>query len=540
MPRASKKTRRDAGVNLVWPGKETAETWPPLDRSALETVESYGEGPGDVVVQGDNLVALSALSADYEGRVDLVYIDPPFATGLSFYQAVGGRREDGSRIVRRAYHDGRKQGLADYLTTMRPRLTLLHRWLNDDGHLFLHCDWRANAWLRLVLDEIFGSDCFRNEIIWRRAPNLGRQAAAKQLGRVVDSIFVYSKKPGARFPGGNPRRRAVVELDRTGKPKGTKWDEARQLYFSTAPRGDYTDESIERLRKEGRVYDSASGKVYIKYFLTRGEDGRWYKEQPVDTLWDDYEVRPLRHRPKSEDMGYDTQKPEGLLERIVRWGSPEGGLVVDAFAGSGTTARVAARLGRRYVAIDIGHGAAVTMRRRLLREGRPSVSFFSADRAERSHTGEADVELGSRLLADWGASPTGEVGGHHWGRREDGSWVCAALVDEALRNDDVFGLVARHPGAPVTVLCGRWGGADAAAIAQLCRERFGVELDLRTIPMERFRGEACPPEAYRQVPEVDVDIELFGDAVEVELRGVRVEPPPRAARSRKPGMTPRL
>ena len=368
-------------VSLIWPGREPP-TLPQTGAEDLVTVErvepAWGEdrkGQGHLplrpadgqwrnkLIRGDNLLAMQALLPELEGKLRLVYIDPPYATGLSYYTlaSVGD-----AQLERRAYRDQQAGGLVGYLDQMQPRLLAIHRLLADDGALFLHCDWRANSALRILLDEIFGPECFRNEIIWRRAPNLGRQAASKQLGRVIDTIWVYSKTPGANFPGPVPRRRALVPTDRKGKPRGAKWDDERELYFTTAPRGDYTDKSIAELRKQGRVYDSATGTVYIKYFLTKGEDGRWYKEQPVDALWDDYEVRPLRHRPKAEDMGYDTQKPEGLLERIIRWASAPGDLVADFFGGSGTTAAVAERLGRRWISSDVGHAAIAIQRRRLL------------------------------------------------------------------------------------------------------------------------------------------------------------------------------
>ncbi|QYO63317.1 DNA methyltransferase [Leptolyngbya sp. 7M] len=184
-----------------------------------------------------------------------------------------------------------------------------------------------------------------------------------------------------------------MELDKAGNPKGAKWDADRKLYFTTAPRGDYTDESIMMLRKVGRVYDSETGKIYIKYFLRKGEDGLWYKDQPVDTLWDDWDVRPLRHCSKDElGIGYATQKPEGLLGRVVSWAAPPGGLVADFFCGSGTTGAVAEKLGRRWIVADLGRFAIHTTRKRLIEvqrslsaEGKPYRAFdvYNLGRYER-------------------------------------------------------------------------------------------------------------------------------------------------------------
>jgi len=344
----------------------------PTSSENLVPIERHGDDASEnMLVHGDNLDAMRAWLATLEGKIDLVAVDPPFATNLRYFAQTDVGDE---RVVRDAYLDRGGSGMPEYLSAMRPRLELIRRLLAPDGKLFLHCDWRANALLRVLMDEIFGPECFRNEIVWRRAPNLGRQAASKQLGRVVDSIFVYSRSPGALFRGEAPRRSTPVELDRNGKPRGARWDDLAQAYFTTAPRGDYTDKSIAELRRQNRVYDSSAGTVYIKYFLKKDATGRWVKEQPVDTLWDDHDVRPLRHRPKAEEMGYDTQKPEGLLERIIAWATRPGDLVMDVYAGSGTTLAVAEKMGRRWLGCDVGAASIGIVRRRLLAL-EPSAAF---------------------------------------------------------------------------------------------------------------------------------------------------------------------
>jgi len=381
---------RAPGIELVWPDKHH-EHPEPSDDVALQTIEQIdaavlhpsGEAQlalpitdakapttqpesvaqPNLLIVGDNLIALQALAATHAEALSLIYIDPPYATGLSYYSQTN---VGGDRVERRAYRDRRDQGMVSYVDAMYRRFRAMRPLLKDDGKLFVHCDWRANSVLRLLLDEVFGGDCFRNEIVWRRAPNLGRQAASRQLGRVIDTIFVYSKTPGAPFTGDVPRRSAEVPLDKKGKPKGARWDEQREAYFTTAPRGDYTDASIAKLREQGRVFESSTGTIYVKYFLRRGEGNRWFKDQPVDALWNDFAVRPLRHRPKAEDMGYDTQKPEGLLERIIRWSTAPGDIVADFYCGSGTTAAVAQRLGRRWITCDEGHKAIQVTRSRLL------------------------------------------------------------------------------------------------------------------------------------------------------------------------------
>jgi DNA modification methylase len=336
-------------------------------RAALHGVEAVWGSRG-CLIHSDNLEAISwawqAQQREELPGASLIYIDPPYA--MEARQRIDIRDERGVRSEV-AYSDYWGDS-AKYLQFMWDRLVPMKSLLADDGVLCVHCDWRASAWLRLLLDELYGRDCFRNEVVWRRAPNLGHQATARQLGRTTDSILVYSRKPGTEFRGRVPIRSNPVELTRTGRPRGAQWDEARKVWFTTAPRGDYTDASIEKLRAQRRIHETPSGKVYIKYDLRQGDDGRWYKDQPVDTLWSDDQVRPLRHCTKDElDIGYPTQKPEGLLRRIIEWTTREGDLVMDLFCGSGTTLAVAAKLNRRWLGCDESPHAARVAGARLKR-----------------------------------------------------------------------------------------------------------------------------------------------------------------------------
>ncbi len=238
---------------------------------------------------------------------------------------------------------------------LAPRLEALAGLLAPTGTLWVHVDWRASYLVRVVLDEIMGRGAFINEIVWRRAPNLGRQAASHQFGRTLDTLVVYGKAqakltPPTRFEPIDP---AAVRVDAEGRP------------FTTAPRGDYTDASIARLEAEGRVHRTASGRVYVKYFLVKNADGTHGRERRVDALWTD--VPPLRHARTGERTGYPTQKPRALLDRVIACASPVGGLVVDLFGGSGTTGESAQALGRRFVVGDASALAIGTARARLLR-----------------------------------------------------------------------------------------------------------------------------------------------------------------------------
>jgi len=371
----SRREPREAGgqvTRLHWPGR----TWQPGEGAPARvaapmvtteevpgaSVRAGGAGRRARLVHGDALDVACALAAEgLSGQVDLVYIDPPFASQAAY---VHEARLDGpadGRTVRTTAYDDRweGEGLGGYLDMLAPRLEALAGLLAPAGTLWVHVDWRASHLVRLVLDEVLGREGFINEIVWRRAPNLGRQAASHQFGRTLDTIVVYGG-PGARLA-------PPTRLERIG-PNAIRWDPAGRP-FTAAPRGDYTDASIARLEGEGRVHRTATGKAYVKYFLMKDDEGEWCRERRVDALWTD--VPPLRHASPGERTGFPTQKPRALLDRIVACASPPGGLVVDLFAGSGTTGESAWALGRRFVLGDASRLATAIARSRLLRAGAP-------------------------------------------------------------------------------------------------------------------------------------------------------------------------
>ena len=345
----------------VWePGVGVGQEAPPL------RVTEAGESACRLV-EGDALDVARALAGEgLAGKVDLVYVDPPFGSQAAYtHEARLDGPADG-RVVRTQAYDDRWDGsLAPYLDMLAPRLEALVHLLAPGGTVWVHVDWRASYLVRVLMDEILGREAFVNEIVWRRAPNLGRQAASHQFGRTLDTLVVYGKadeKGSARLVPPTrlePIEPTAIREDAEGRP------------FTSAPRGDYTDESIARLEKEGRVHRTASGKVYIKYFLVKDAAGVWCRERRVDALWTD--VPPLRHARPGERTGFPTQKPRALLDRVIACASPERGLVVDLFAGSGTTGESAHALGRRFVLGDASPLALATTRARLRRAGVPLV-----------------------------------------------------------------------------------------------------------------------------------------------------------------------
>ncbi len=331
----------------------------------IRTAEIVGDASvAHRLVHGDGLDVLGALEAEgLGGGVDLVYVDPPYASDRDYVaEARLDGPADGRALRTLAYEDRWSQergGVGAYLDMLAPRIEALTRLLSPRGTIWVHLDWRAAYLVRAILDEILGRDAFKNEIVWRRAPNLGRQATSGQFGRTLDTIIVYGREKATLRP---PTRLEPIE------PNAIRWDEEGRP-FTSAPRGDYTDASIAKLEAEGRVHRTASGRVYIKYFLVKNGEGVLCRERRVDALWTD--VAPLRHSVASERTGYPTQKPRALLERIIACATEPGSIVVDAFAGSGTTGVAAHALGRRAILVDRSPVAIATARARLLRENAP-------------------------------------------------------------------------------------------------------------------------------------------------------------------------
>lgn len=359
-------------VRLEWTGRswepgKNAESRGIVGAPRIFWVERHGAVAGGqprapshagTLLLGDALAVAAAVGA---GRADLVYLDPPYASEADYeLEARLDGPADGRARRGHAFGDrwaGARGGIGGYLSELAPRLEAAARLLAPRGTLWVHLDWRAAYLVRVVVEEILGRGSLKNEIVWRRAPNLGRQAASGQFGRTLDTILVFG---GPEAVLRVPTRLEPIE------PRAIRRD-AEGRAFTTAPRGDYTDASIARLEKEGRVHRTPSGKVYVKYFLVPDAEGRLCRERRVDALWDD--VAPLRHAPPAERSGWPTQKPLALLDRIVRAATDEGGLVVDAYAGSGTTGVAAARAGRRFALGDVSPAALSVARARLLREG---------------------------------------------------------------------------------------------------------------------------------------------------------------------------
>jgi len=305
---------------IIW---ETKNQLRPISAFLETDSRCYPQGAGypatnlqNRLIHGDNLASMWALLPDYENRIELIYADPPFFTNRKYPTRVG-RGEDSRRPDKWRLADGYQDHWPDldsYLDMLYPRLALMYRLLSPTGTLYLHLDWHANSYARMLLDEIFGADRLLNEIIWvYHGPSPIRSA----FNRKHDTILVYTKGSNYTFNVDDVR---------------TPYDPSTVKTFKSSPKAGF-----------GKVPDLKRGKV---------PEDWWY-----------FPVVARLHR---ERTGYPTQKPEALMERIILASSNLGDIVADFFCGSGTSIAVAARSGRNFIACDSTWRAIHTTRARLV------------------------------------------------------------------------------------------------------------------------------------------------------------------------------
>ena len=290
----------------------------------------------NALLLGDNFHAMCALMLEFEGKFDLIYLDPPFFT----------QKEWKTREREHAYSDTWKQGLPSYLQFLYDRIFVARKLLSETGCLYLHLDWQASHYAKLILDEIFGSVFFQNEIIWcyREAIN-----SRKRWNRKHDTILFYSKTETYTF---NPA--TVLEPYSEGAIKKFRNKDEKGPYRLMG-RG-ITDSPLRSKRDIPQEMETLHPELTYRHYLGDGT-------LPVDYWFIDIEnqASPLR-------TGYPTQKPEALLEKIILASTNPGDLAGDFFCGSGTTLAVANRLGRRWVGADSGELAIKTSSERLAKQ----------------------------------------------------------------------------------------------------------------------------------------------------------------------------
>ena len=316
------------------------------------------------LVYGDNLLTMQALLAgdpqtglpSLRGKVDLIYIDPPFDSKADYRTPItlpNANLEQKPTVIEQfAYADTWEEGTISYLKMIYPRLMLMKELLSKKGSIYVHIDWHIGAYVKIILDDIFEKDNFRNEIIWKRGTVKGAKAVGNQYARNHDMILYYSRSNDYVY-----HTQYLPYTEEYIKQRYTKDDNDGRGPYTDQAIGTRSEESLKELEKDNRIFVTSNGKRRVKYYLSEA------KGIALDDSWNDIsEVNSMA----KENVGYATQKPEPLLERIIKASSNEGDLVCDFFGGSGTTAAVAEKLGRRWITCDIGKPAALVMRKRFI------------------------------------------------------------------------------------------------------------------------------------------------------------------------------
>lgn len=343
------------------------------------------------LIYGDNLLAMQALIAgvpsiglpSLRGKINLIYIDPPFDSKADYRTKINlpemNIEEKPTVIEQYAYADTWENGTVSYLRMIYPRLVLMRELLSDTGSIYVHIDWHVGAYVKVLLDDVFGKDNFINEIIWKKYSGVKNQATKKYTTQ-TDSIYWYSKGIDINF-------------HLQYRPMSEKYIEDEYKYV---------DEDGRRYALlRGRGYQNRGGVATRKYLDEN-------PGSPITSLWDDNNLQ--LNTSSSERVGYATQKPEALLERIIKASSNEGELVADFFGGSGTTAAVAERLGRRWITTDIGKPATLVMRKRFIdQDVKPflyqAIGDYQKEAFENSKMFKRVGDLSQIILQLFGALP---------------------------------------------------------------------------------------------------------------------------------------
>lgn len=390
MSKLRKQTLTEQSPVLTWPGKHSpmpgaarpsvlVEVFAP----ARELCTAVTPAAHNSLYYGDNRDILTHLLATgYRGQVKLIYIDPPYASGVKWGRKLRLRAPKAPTMQTNAQQIFGLQtqfndlwDANDYLQFIYERLPLLRDLLAEDGSLWLHCDHRQVHHLRVLLQEVFGADNYLNTITWRSQVARGAKVNAFYFPFSAQYIEIFAKNRPAPTVW-NPLKKRIL-LSAAEAAREFMRDE--RGFFRTSDPGTYSFAHLKALYSAGRlyapyggeiiideaeqrIYASQGGNIAVKYYLTELGKNKWAVERAIDNLWDD--IPGLGTTP-SEDLGYPTQKTEALLARIIRTATNPGDLVLDCFMGSGTTLAVAQQLGRQWIGCDNNWGALVTTRRRL-------------------------------------------------------------------------------------------------------------------------------------------------------------------------------
>jgi len=318
--RATREAKKAEGLTLfeVWDGTDEGVT--------------FEDGWRNKLIWGENSAVMGSLLEQYSGKIDLIYIDPPFDVGADFSMEIeiGGDKisKSASTIEEVAYRDTWGKGRDSFISMLTERLRLIYGLLGNDGQLVVHVDYRTAHYVKVVMDEIFGPENLLNEVIWHWTNAGGRSAGS--YAKKHNTLLIYRKGDDYTFNWQEAGEKRVQDDSKFGS--FFKTDESGRMY--------------QEVRTKNKIY---------KYYLD--------EPKIPDAVWS---IQQMGQHDKTERSGFPTQKPESLLHRVIAVHSNPGDLVADFFCGSGTTLAVAEKLGRRWIGADMGRYAIHTTRKRLL------------------------------------------------------------------------------------------------------------------------------------------------------------------------------
>jgi len=519
----SEKLRANAtGTELVWEGKRTQIERVPLPFQVIETINQSratreqtpllaGLPPPPLfegvvsnkdvwrnkLIWGDNKYVLASLLKEgFAGKINLIYIDPPFDTGddFSFRVKIGDEEliKQPSIIEQKAYNDTWGKGTDSYLQMMYDRLVLMRELLTENGSIYVHMDWHVGHYVKLIMDEIFGKENFRNEIVWHYSrwiadPNI--------FQRMHDTILWYSKSNNYTF-------------NKLYQPyKSPQW-----------------------------IEDTIRGVVNGKLVRLKDEKGNYIKREKENIgvlrhdVWEDINfIAPTA----SERLAFDTQKPEALLDRIVKASSNQGDLVADLFCGSGTTLAVAEKLGRRWIGCDLGRFGIHTTRKRLLdipdcqpfeilNLGKYERKYWQMNgiKGRQKDSQKAIFEYLEFIINLYHAEPV--IGFSHLHGRKAGRMVHVGATDAPVTLSEIIEALEECSANKLTaldVLGWEWEMGLHDVVGNEARRR-GIDLHLLNIPrevMDKRAVEAGDVHFY-ELAYVETEVRQQETAVQVALK----------------------
>jgi DNA modification methylase len=489
------------------------------------------------LIWGDNKLVAGSLLKDFAGQFRLIYIDPPFDTGtdFSFRTKIGDESvtKQPSIIEEHAYSDTWGAGRSSYLRMMQERIVLIWELLADGGSFYLHSAPNVSHYLKVLCDEVFGSDAFRNEIIWKRqTAHSDITQGAQHLGRLHETILLYVK--GTSPPWNmeytpyddefiktfykhvDPETGRRFGLSDITGPGGAAKGNPRYEFLGVTRYWRFSEKRMHELYEEGWIVQTRPGTV--------PRQKRYLDEMPgvpLQDIWTD--IAPIQSQ-SGERVGYDTQKPIALLDRIIKLSTNEGDLVCDLFVGSGTTAVAAERLKRRWIVADLGRFAIHTSRKRLLNTADCSpFEILNLGSYERQHwqqatTGGEVEQYLNFILALYSAQPV--AGYEHLHGKKGERLVHVGAVDAPVTAEEineVMDELAANDLDAADVLGWEWEMGLHDVVGEEARRR-GLSIACRQIPREVMKADLDDQVRFFELAYLELQVDREKRSIRVQLR----------------------